>query len=64
MRPEGSGGKNSGRSSRTRSFSTVSDRVQPIRSAITVAGMRGVAISSRRISGSTESTIEPFASRR
>jgi hypothetical protein len=41
----------------------VSERVQPIRSAMTVAGIRGVAISNRRISGSTASTIEPFGVR-
>jgi hypothetical protein len=31
--------QNNGRSSRTRSFKIVNDRVQPIRSAITVAGI-------------------------
>jgi len=35
-----------------------------MRSAITVAGIRGAVMSSRRISGSTASTIEPFCSRR
>lgn len=35
-----------------------------MRSAITVAGILGVAINSRRISGSTASTIDPTLSRR
>lgn len=39
------------------------DRVHPIRSAITVAGMSGVARSSSRIAGSTASTIEPLGAR-
>ena len=58
-RSAGSGGTNSGRSSRTRSFKTVIDRVQPIRSAITVAGIRGNSASSARICGSTSSTSDP-----
>ena len=37
--------------------------VQPIRSAITVAGMRGYPCSSSRIRGSTSSTIEPIGRR-
>ena len=43
MRDAGSGGKYAGRNSRTRSFSTVIPRVQPTRSAITVAGIVGTA---------------------
>lgn len=50
--------------SRNRSLSTVNDRCQPIRSAITVAGIDGVSASNTRICGSTASTIEPFAARR
>ena len=46
------------------SFSTVRDLVQPMRSAITVAGIRGVAIRSRLISGSTASTMDPLFSLR
>jgi hypothetical protein len=42
---------------------TVIDRSQPIRSAITVAGISGNSLSSARIAGSTPSTIEPFAAR-
>ena len=58
-RSAGSSGTNNGRSSRTRSFRTVNDRPQPIRSAITVAGIRGNCASSDRISGSISSTSEP-----
>jgi hypothetical protein len=43
VRDAGSSGRYTGRNSRTRSLSTVSDRVQPIRSAITVAGIVGHA---------------------
>ncbi|GAA5000144.1 hypothetical protein GCM10023317_31930 [Actinopolymorpha pittospori] len=39
------------------------DRSQPIRSAITVAGMSGHAASSSRIRGSTASTIDPRPAR-
>jgi hypothetical protein len=59
VRLAGSGGKYTGRSSRTRSFSTVRPRSQPIRSAITVAGIVGYDASSSRIRGSTASTIDP-----
>ena len=38
-------------------------RVQPIRSAITVAGMSGVLANSRRISASTASTADPAGAR-
>ena len=41
MRCAGSGGTNNGRSSRTRSFRIVIPCSQPIRSAITVAGIDG-----------------------
>ena len=63
VRPAGSGGRYTGRSSRTRSLSTVSPRVQPIRSAITVAGIVGHAASNSRIRGSTSSTIDPARAR-
>jgi hypothetical protein len=46
-----------------RSLSTVSDLVQPIRSAITVAGIVGQAPSSSRMRGSTGSTIDPPGTR-
>jgi len=41
VREAGSGGRYTGRNSATRPESTRIERVQPIRSAITVAGMRG-----------------------
>src|SRR5712692_8667594 len=41
----------------------VMPRVQPIRSAITVAGMSGVTANNRRIAGSKASTAEPGPSR-
>ena len=44
-------------------FSTVKDRSQPIRSAITVAGMSGQAASNSRIRGSAASATDPFAGR-
>jgi hypothetical protein len=47
-----------------RSLSTVNPRVQPIRSAITVAGIVGQAASSSRMRGSTASTIDPPPTRR
>ena len=59
MREAGSGGRYTGRSSATRPVSTRIERVQPIRSAITVAGILGYACSSSRIRGSTASTIDP-----
>jgi hypothetical protein len=40
-------------------LSTVIARVQPIRSAITVAGIRASSWSCSRICGSTASTIDP-----
>lgn len=54
VRPEGSGGKKTGRSSRTRSFRMVMPLLQPIRSAITVAGILGCSDKSRRISPQTD----------
>lgn len=63
VRCAGSGTTNNGRNRRTRSLSTVNDRVQPIRSAITVAGIDGHCASNCRICGSTASTIEPFTGR-
>ena len=59
VRPDGSGGRYSGRSSRIRSLRIVIPYAQPIRSAITVAGIRGYACNSSRICGSTPSTFEP-----
>src|SRR5689334_8143635 len=63
VRDAGSGGRYAGRSSATRSRSTRIDRSQPIRSAITVAGIVGYPFSSSRIRGSAASTIDPFAGR-
>jgi len=40
-------------------LSTVIPRVQPIRSAITVAGIRGYSFNNSRIRGSTASTTDP-----
>ena len=54
-RSAGSTGRCSGRSRRTLSRNHVIDPVQPTRSAITVAGMSGVAISSCRTNGSNGS---------
>jgi len=50
---------NNGRSSLIRSFNTVSERSQPIRSAITVAGILGHHPSNSQSCGSTASTIDP-----
>jgi hypothetical protein len=44
-------------------LSTVNECCQPIRSAITVAGIVGQACSSSRILGSSGSTIDPRAAR-
>ena len=52
-----------GRSCRTRSLRIVNDCVQPIRSAITVAGIRGNSASNARICGSTASTTDPRGAR-
>lgn len=59
----GSASRNSGRSSRTRSLRTVSERSHPMRSAITVAGILENSLSNARICGSTASTMEPFNAR-
>jgi hypothetical protein len=56
-------GRYTGRSSATRDESTRIERVHPIRSAITVAGIVGYAANSSRIRGSTASTIDPFPGR-
>src|SRR5437879_4653658 len=63
VREAGSGGRYTGRSSATRLDSTRIDRVQPIRSAITVAGILGYTRSNSRICGSTTSTTEPLPAR-
>ncbi|KRF35504.1 hypothetical protein ASG96_18950 [Terrabacter sp. Soil810] len=63
VRLAGSGGRNNGHSSRTRSLSTVNDRCQPTRCAITVAGIVGHERNSSMIAGSTASTHEPFPGR-
>ena len=52
-----------GRSSRTRSLSTVSKRVQPIHSATTVAGIVGHARNNSRMRGSAASMTDPRATR-
>jgi hypothetical protein len=44
-------------------LSTVNDRSQPIRSAMTVAGIVGHAASSSRMRGSTPSTTDPRGAR-
>ena len=54
---------NNGRSSATRSRSTRIEFVQPIRSAITVAGIVGNSRNNANTSGSTASTIDPAAAR-
>jgi hypothetical protein len=64
VRSDGSGGKYSGRSSATRPDNTRIERCQPIRSAITVAGILGYVCSSSRIRGSTASTTDPPGLRR
>ncbi|OIQ80460.1 hypothetical protein GALL_377780 [mine drainage metagenome] len=58
-RSAGSTPANNGRSSRIRSLRIVNDPVQPIRSAITVAGIVGNSASSTRTRASTASTLEP-----
>jgi len=63
VRLAGSGGRYSGRNSATRPDSTRIEFCQPIRSAITVAGIRGYACSSSRIRGSAASTIDPAGRR-
>jgi hypothetical protein len=63
VREAGSGGKCTGRSPDTRPESTRIDRVHPIRSAITVAGIVGNACSNSRILGFTSSTMDRCGSR-
>jgi hypothetical protein len=63
VRDAGSGGRYTGRNSATRLDSTRIDRVQPIRSAITVAGIAGYNCNNSRICDSTASTIDPFGAR-
>jgi hypothetical protein len=63
VRCTGSGGTNNERSSATRSFSWVIDRSQPIRSAITVAGILGCCANSSRIARSNSSTAHGFGLR-
>jgi len=63
VRLAGSGGRYAGRSSATRPDSTRIDRSHPIRSAITVAGIRGYDFSSSRIRGSATSTTDPAGGR-
>src|SRR4051794_19337458 len=63
VRLAGSGGKYTGRNSATRPDNVRIDRSQPIRSAITVAGIIGHADNNSRICGSTTSTIEPAGRR-
>lgn len=59
MRDAGSGGRYAGRSCATRPDSTLIERVQPTRCAITVAGIVGYARNNSRICGSTAPTIDP-----
>ena len=63
MRDAGSGGRYAGLSSATRALSTRIERVHPIRSPTTVAGIVGYARSNSRIRGSTPSTIDPAGRR-
>jgi hypothetical protein len=63
VRLPGSGGRYTGRSCATRPDSTRIDRVHPIRSAITVAGIIGYTANNSRIRGSTESAMDPFGGR-
>ncbi|GFG52463.1 hypothetical protein MAGR_39040 [Mycolicibacterium agri] len=63
VRETGSGGRYSGRNWRTRSLRVRIEYCQPIRSAITVAGILGNAFSNSRIRGSTSSTTDPAGSR-
>jgi hypothetical protein len=64
VRDAGSGGRYTGRSSATRPESTRIEYDQPIRSAITVAGIVGVACNNSRIRGSTASTTDSRGGRR
>jgi hypothetical protein len=64
VREAGSGGRYTGRSSATLARNVRIERVQPTRSAITVAGIVGHACNNSRIRGSTASTADPTAGRR
>src|SRR5215218_6955460 len=63
VRLAGSGGRYAGRNSATRPLNVRIENGQPIRSAITVAGIRGNAASNSRIRGSYPSTSEPDRAR-
>jgi hypothetical protein len=63
VRDAGSGGRYAGRSSATRVRSVRSEYGHPIRSATTLAGIDGYALSSSRIRGSNASATDPFGSR-
>ena len=59
MRSAGSGGLNNGRSNAIRARNTDEECSHPIFSAITVAGISGNSVNSRRIAGSNSSTRDP-----
>src|SRR5215218_10884156 len=63
VRLAGSGGRYAGRNSATRPLSVRIEYGQPIRSAITVAGIRGNALSNSRIRGSKASTSDAEGAR-
>lgn len=64
MRDTGSGGRYTGRNIRTRSLRVRIEYDHPIRSAITVAGIRGYTASNSRILGSASSATDPADTRR
>ena len=63
VRDAGSGGRYAGRSSATRALNTVIPRLQPTRSAITVAGIVGTSLNCSRIASSNSSTTDPAGAR-
>ena len=63
VREAGSGGTYNGRNSATRALRVRIEYDQPIRSAITVAGIRGYTWSNSRIRDSTASATDPLAAR-
>jgi hypothetical protein len=63
VRDAGSGGRYTGRNSRTRSLSVRIEYDQSIRSAITVAGILGYADNNSRIRGSASSATDPAGAR-
>ncbi len=63
LQSAGSAGVNNGRNSATLARSTNAERVHPIRSAITVAGIVGVFDNNARICGSNTSTTDPARAR-